>query len=255
MNYQLLRRGDRYPAVGVMQKLLNRTGANIDVDGEFGLQTEAAVKAFQKQRKLSVDGIVGEETWPRLVSNERLPIFDCVDVFDPDLQDSEAIDIRRAGGNPLVLGGMCNGVAQAVSLISSQARNVFILRFHGHGASGLAGISAGTGSLGLNQRNVIASGNWAKIEPDMAKLRGVFGPYGCVQFMHCETGRGVEGARLLQLIADKWGVPVTAAINIQYGGGTSTFIYEGPTRTAFPGGGSLRQWCMGLPNFAMASVA
>ncbi len=37
------------------------------VDGSFGTATENAVKAFQKARKLSVDGIVGKDTWTALL--------------------------------------------------------------------------------------------------------------------------------------------------------------------------------------------
>jgi len=33
------------------------------VDGDFGPKTEAAVKAYQQDRDLHVDGIVGDQTW------------------------------------------------------------------------------------------------------------------------------------------------------------------------------------------------
>lgn len=36
------------------------------MDADFGNSTEAAVKAFQKSRNLSIDGIVGAETWSAL---------------------------------------------------------------------------------------------------------------------------------------------------------------------------------------------
>ena len=39
-----------------------KTGA----DGKFGANTEAAVKAFQKDHNLKVDGIIGEDTWNAL---------------------------------------------------------------------------------------------------------------------------------------------------------------------------------------------
>jgi len=38
----------------------------IKVDGVFGKQTEAAVKAYQKRKGLVVDGIVGSQTWNML---------------------------------------------------------------------------------------------------------------------------------------------------------------------------------------------
>jgi peptidoglycan hydrolase-like protein with peptidoglycan-binding domain len=39
-------------------------------DGKFGSATEAAVKAFQKDNGLKVDGIVGQETYAALESAE-----------------------------------------------------------------------------------------------------------------------------------------------------------------------------------------
>jgi peptidoglycan hydrolase-like protein with peptidoglycan-binding domain len=47
-----------------IQKALNKNGANplVDEDGVFGNQSVEAVKAFQKKKKVTVDGIVGPET-------------------------------------------------------------------------------------------------------------------------------------------------------------------------------------------------
>ncbi|MQR95818.1 N-acetylmuramoyl-L-alanine amidase [Fictibacillus phosphorivorans] len=39
---------------------------NIAADGNFGPQTESAVKAYQKRKGLTVDGIVGQATWNTL---------------------------------------------------------------------------------------------------------------------------------------------------------------------------------------------
>ncbi|OKH28312.1 hypothetical protein NIES2101_43655 [Calothrix sp. HK-06] len=35
----------------------------LTVDGDFGTKTETAVKHFQSSNKLTVDGIVGQQTW------------------------------------------------------------------------------------------------------------------------------------------------------------------------------------------------
>lgn len=59
-----LQRGSRGPAVRVLQESLIKLGYNPGpVDGIFGPLTEAAVKAFQNDRQIDVDGIVGPVTW------------------------------------------------------------------------------------------------------------------------------------------------------------------------------------------------
>ena len=66
-----LKRGSKGEYVTLLQtKLIQRgyscgaTGA----DGDFGMNTETAVKAFQKDSGLVVDGIVGKNTWAALES-------------------------------------------------------------------------------------------------------------------------------------------------------------------------------------------
>jgi peptidoglycan hydrolase-like protein with peptidoglycan-binding domain len=66
-----VRRGDENHPVKTLQDLLNAQGFPVDVDGEFGPETEAAVRSFQQSRSLSVDGEVGPATWPALVIQVR----------------------------------------------------------------------------------------------------------------------------------------------------------------------------------------
>ncbi|MDJ0737907.1 MAG: peptidoglycan-binding protein [Nostocaceae cyanobacterium] len=49
-----------------LQAMLKETGYEIDVDGFFGEKTEAIVKQFQEENGLTVDGIVGPNTWAKL---------------------------------------------------------------------------------------------------------------------------------------------------------------------------------------------
>lgn len=53
-------------AVRALQQLLVSNGYAVKVDGIFGALTETAVKAFQNQRNLGVDGVVGQRTWRTL---------------------------------------------------------------------------------------------------------------------------------------------------------------------------------------------
>ena len=60
----ILRSGSSGEAVRELQVALNETGHDPGpIDGAFGAQTEAAVKAFQQDRGISVDGVVGLITW------------------------------------------------------------------------------------------------------------------------------------------------------------------------------------------------
>lgn len=69
-----LRRGSSGPSVVVLQVSLNRISQNYpaipkisSVDGIYGSQTEASVRAFQQIFGLTPDGIVGPATWYRIV--------------------------------------------------------------------------------------------------------------------------------------------------------------------------------------------
>ncbi len=62
----VLRLLDRGPAVRMLQERLVAFGAEIAVDGAFGQATDAAVRAFQADQGLVVDGIVGPATWETL---------------------------------------------------------------------------------------------------------------------------------------------------------------------------------------------
>ena len=60
----MIGRGDTGPAVVDWQNWLNTyTNAGLVVDGDFGPATEQAVKNFQSFFGLSVDGVIGPQTW------------------------------------------------------------------------------------------------------------------------------------------------------------------------------------------------
>ena len=63
-----VRRGSTGEDVKDLQKILNLTVANpkLVVDGIFGAKTEEAVKKFQTEYGLVVDGIVGQATWAKV---------------------------------------------------------------------------------------------------------------------------------------------------------------------------------------------
>lgn len=64
----VLRNGMESGYVRTLQILLNKyNSARLTEDGDFGPATDRAVRAYQKSRRLVVDGIVGAATWAQLL--------------------------------------------------------------------------------------------------------------------------------------------------------------------------------------------
>ena len=53
-----------------LQKKLNQNGYQLEEDGIYGSNTQAAVKDYQKKQGLAQDGIVGAQTWASLQNGE-----------------------------------------------------------------------------------------------------------------------------------------------------------------------------------------
>lgn len=66
--YSTVRYGSSGSNVKKLQQELNKNGYKLDVDGKFGSKTQAAVRDYQSKNGLSVDGIVGTNTWGKLSS-------------------------------------------------------------------------------------------------------------------------------------------------------------------------------------------
>ena len=62
---QIIKFGDKNNDVKLLQQMLG-----ITADGIFGIKTEQAVKDYQKQHNLTVDGIVGKNTWNKLMTTD-----------------------------------------------------------------------------------------------------------------------------------------------------------------------------------------
>jgi hypothetical protein len=64
----VLKKGCKGEAVKTLQVILNAKGFNCgEADGSFGPKTDSSVRAFQKAKKLTVDGSVGAATWTELL--------------------------------------------------------------------------------------------------------------------------------------------------------------------------------------------
>ncbi len=99
----VLRKGSNDPAVLDLQHALRALGHDPGpIDGVFGDATEAAVKTFQEQREITVDGIVGKITWLNI---------DEADQSEPILRiGSTGLPVRRAQKRMSLVGFDVSGV-------------------------------------------------------------------------------------------------------------------------------------------------
>jgi len=63
----VLKREDKGQDVIAAQELLNRSGAILDPDGDFGMGTETAVREFQLMQGIPKTGIIDAATWQSLL--------------------------------------------------------------------------------------------------------------------------------------------------------------------------------------------
>ncbi len=64
---RILERGWKGDAVRELQEFLGWSGIPVDIDGDYGRQTRAAVKEYQRRSDIGVDGRVGPETYQAIL--------------------------------------------------------------------------------------------------------------------------------------------------------------------------------------------
>ena len=105
VSYKTIRRGNHGELVKQLQTKLNAIGYDLGIcgiDGDFGTATEKAVKQFQKDHGLTVDGVVGPKTWAALDGAEKQPepvkeILYTVTISGKDKATAEEITAKYGG--------------------------------------------------------------------------------------------------------------------------------------------------------------
>ncbi len=73
------KKGSKGKKVKLIQEWLSLNGLGVYVDSDFGPATDYAVREFQRKNRLNVDGIVGKNTFSRLI----LPIRNALKPISP----------------------------------------------------------------------------------------------------------------------------------------------------------------------------
>lgn len=104
-----IRKGSVGAAVTTLQTALAAAGYDIAVDGDYGAQTEEAVRTFQQASRLFADGICGPKTWAAVYSLNGEAVTDreadgivagdpeAEDAAEPTTPDNSAMPMLRKG--------------------------------------------------------------------------------------------------------------------------------------------------------------
>jgi hypothetical protein len=246
--------GDANPRVVALQLLLNRVrriNPGLTVDGHYGRNTANAVTRFREQiMQTSGRGdVVDGPVWLSLISGTDLQVLDIIDVTDPVVVESVVPDVAQFTV-PILIGAMSNGVTQAITEIKSRARgngSLLLIRFHGHGAPGLAAISHGTSRLNPGIDPILAQSVFTievvkLLRPLLQGIAPLMHDMGFVEFHSCRVAQGQNGSSMIRDLASIWLSPVSAGLSRQKGGGNLNFILQQPSFTSFPAQANLKTW-------------
>jgi peptidoglycan hydrolase-like protein with peptidoglycan-binding domain len=95
LDWPMLRKGAREHPVPSLQYHLRARGHLLTLDGWFGPETDAAVRAYQKKAHLAVNGVVAFETWSAL-----LVVVGPGDDGDAVRSVQEEFQFRNMSGDP-----------------------------------------------------------------------------------------------------------------------------------------------------------
>ena len=135
----LLKKGSSGLAVKQLQQALSDLGYHPGAaDGQFGSKTEAAVKAFQGDHDIVVDGIVGDITWLNI---------DEADTSNPTIKKGSTGNPVRRAQKRLTLGGYDTGGVDGI-----------------FGASTESAVKRFQKDFGLAQDGIVGPKTWDKID-------------------------------------------------------------------------------------------
>lgn len=106
--YSLIKKGSKGSLVRIAQEKLLAKGYKLSkygADGEYGSETEDAVKELQKDASINVDGVIGDDTWNILNSDFIKPTSSYPGYLLKKWQQSE--DVRKVQQRLIDLGYSC----------------------------------------------------------------------------------------------------------------------------------------------------
>jgi hypothetical protein len=153
-----LKKGDKGDMVEELQRLLNKNGAGIGVDGDFGGRTERAVMSFDQSYGLEEDGIADATTWEIL---DRPPFWKDDVLAAMQIKPGTPLDDAPAGIKNAwnSYGGLLQEIASRLGFDPSAAIAVLCAESSGKGFND-------DGSMKIRFENHVFYSRWGKHHPD-----------------------------------------------------------------------------------------
>lgn len=159
----MLRMGSKGAKVRELQALLTRAGYAVTVDGDFGMATRDAVRAFQKAEKIKADGVAGPETFRRLEAFRQGPQDRPGEVAVKDVP--EVREASKGGGLLILVTALRDQIAETAGYVTGVDVGA---------AQTIANVLlAGSGALGIGLAGWAVYGWWKSRQTDEGDVAAV----------------------------------------------------------------------------------
>lgn len=202
-----LKQGDSGTAVFTLQRQLNRITKDypffglLTVDGIFGSQMAATVRAFQKQFNLTVDGIVGRQTWYK-ISYIYVSVKDLAELTSEGETSSGTLSDGTWGGTTLRSGSTGSAVEQVQFWLNTLAQydaaipSVTVDGVYGSGTT--AAVRAFQQKYGLTADGVVGRATWTELYDQFRSIQSDNGTPNAYPGTALRQGSSGQNVRLLQ---------------------------------------------------------
>ena len=234
-----LRRGDSGAAVRTIQRQLSRIVQDypgmgkITVDGVFGADTEAVVKAFQKQFSLTADGVVGRATWYK-ISYIYVSVKDLAELTSEGETIEGEVNGGAWGGTVLREGSTGASVQQVQFWLNTLAQfdsSLPSLTVDGkYGPATTAAVKAFQSANGLLADGVVGEKTWNKLFAAYSQVEDDMNAGGPGRYPGTPLRRGDRGSNVqlvqfyMRIAATNYSALTSPSVDGIFGAGTETAV-------------------------------
>jgi len=232
-----LRQGARGTAVFTLQRQLNRITKDypflgkLTVDGVFGSQMAATVRAFQKQFNLTADGVVGRQTWYK-ISYIYVSVKDLAELTSEGETSNGTLSDGTWGGTVLRTGSTGSAVEQLQFWLNTLAQynsaipSVTVDGVFGSGTA--AAVRAFQRKYGLTVDGVVGRTTWTEVYDQFRSIQSDNGTPNAYPGTALREGSSGQNVRLVQFWLKIARTVYTSLANVtvdgKFGAGTAAAV-------------------------------